>query len=149
LCLEALAHLFGHDQPQPVFDSGNVRADLIALLSYQPPQQYSELRMRLMPHLMAYAARNPSFGQAWRERFFDPPRAELRQLLERAIAQRQLPHGLDRDLAIALLLRPLMYGHVLKRMQGEAPANLPAQVVAAFWKAHALAPPPARPRVPR
>src|SRR5262249_33286202 len=62
LCLEALAYLHGGDQPCPVFDSGDVRADLIALLGYQPPQQHSDLRMRIMPHLMAYAARNPSFG---------------------------------------------------------------------------------------
>jgi AcrR family transcriptional regulator len=153
LCLEALANLHGGDQPWPVFDSGDVRADLIALLSYQPPrqppQQHSDLRMRIMPHLMAYAARNPSFGEAWRARVFEPPRVRLRQLLERAMARGQLPRGLDCDLAIALLLGPMMYGHVLKRMQGEAPENLPEQVVAAFWKAHAIAPPHAKRRVQR
>src|SRR6476659_641236 len=66
LCLEAMAQLHGGDQPRPVFDSGDLRADLIAVLNYQPPPQCSELRMRIMPHLMAYAARNPSFGEAWR-----------------------------------------------------------------------------------
>jgi AcrR family transcriptional regulator len=147
LCLEALAYLHGGDQPWPVFDSGDVQADLIALLSYQPPQQHSDLRMRIMPHLMAYAARNRSFGEAWRARVFEPPRLQLRQLLERAIAQRQLPRGLNRDLAIALLLGPMLYGHVLKRMQGAAPENLPEQVVAAFWKAHAIASPLAKRRV--
>jgi hypothetical protein len=94
--------------------------------------------MRIMPHLMAYAASNPSFGKVWRARVFEPPRVQLRQLLERAIARGQLPRTLDRDLALALLLGPMMYCHVLKRLQGQTPANLPEQVVAAFWKAEAL-----------
>src|SRR5262245_66689355 len=54
LCLEAMAHLLGQDRPRPAFDSGDVRADMVALLGYEPPQQHSDLRMRIMPHLMAY-----------------------------------------------------------------------------------------------
>ncbi len=137
LCLEALEHLHGVDQPMPEFDTGDVRADMIAMLSYQPPLQYADLRGRIMPHLMAYAARNGPFGDAWRARVFEPPRTRLRQLLERGVAQGELPASLNRDVAIALLLGPLMYFHVLKRMHVEAPDNLPEQVVDAFWKAHA------------
>jgi AcrR family transcriptional regulator len=148
LCLEAMAWLHGGDQPRPAFDSGDVRADMVAVLGYQPPA-HSDLRMRIMPHLMAYAARNPSFGEVWRARVLEPPREQLKGLLERAIAQGQLPRSLDRDLAIALLLGPMMYVHVLKRLQGEAPEGLPEHVVAAFWKAHAIAPPPAERRAPR
>jgi AcrR family transcriptional regulator len=144
LCMEAMAHLLGQDPPRPDFDSGDVRADLIALLGYQPPpRQYSDLRLRIMPHLMAYAARNPAFGEAWRERFFEPPRRQLTQLLERAVARGLLPPRLDRDLAVALLLGPLMYCHLLKRVHGATPENLPEHVVDTFWKAHALAPQPA------
>jgi AcrR family transcriptional regulator len=149
LCLEAMAHLLGQDQPRPVFDSGDVRADLVAVLNYQPPRPRSDLRMRLMPHLWAYAARNPAFGEAWRQRVFEPQRAQVTELLERGIARGQLPRDLDRTLALALLLGPLMYCHVLKRVHGAAPEDLPEQVVATFWKAHAIAPPPARRRAPR
>src|SRR5262245_7515767 len=145
LCLEAMARLMGQDQPPPVFDSGDVRADMVALLSYQPPQD-AELRARIMPHLIAYAARNRAFGDAWRQRVFEPPRVQLTALLERAIALGQLPSNLDRGLAMALLLGPLLYCHVLKRMHGEAPENLAEYVVDAFWRAHAIA--PAKPRGP-
>jgi AcrR family transcriptional regulator len=139
LCLEAMTQLHGSDQPRPVPDSGDSRADLIAVLGYQPPPQYAELRMRIMPHLMAYAFRNPAFGAVWRARVFEPPRRQLTQVLERAIARRQLPRDLDIHLAIALLLGPLMYFHMMKRLQGPAPQeNLAEPVVAAFWKAHAL-----------
>jgi AcrR family transcriptional regulator len=140
LCLEAMARLLGQDQPPPAFDSGDVRADMVALLSYRPPQQNPELVARLMPHLMAYAARNPTFGAAWRARVFEPPRVRLAQLLERAIAQGQLPDSLDRCLALALLLGPMLYCHVLQRMRAEVPEGVPEHVVDTFWKAHAVAP---------
>jgi AcrR family transcriptional regulator len=149
LCLEVMAHLFGQDQPRPAFDSGDVRADLIAALRYQPPHRHSDLRARIMPHLMAYAARNRHFGEAWRERAFEPPRTQLRQLLERGIARGLLPRGLDRDLALALLLGPMMYCHVWKRLQGPVPENLPERVVDTFWKAYANVPPPAKGRASR
>ncbi|HEV3117001.1 MAG TPA: TetR/AcrR family transcriptional regulator [Gemmataceae bacterium] len=149
LCLEAMAHLLGPEQLRPACDTGDVRADMIALLSYEPPHRRHDLRMRLMPHLWAYAARNPSFGKAWRQRVFEPPRAQLTQLLERAIAQGQLPRSLDRALALALLLGPLMYCRIWERMQGEVPANLAEQVVAAFWTAHAIAPPLGKRRMAR
>jgi AcrR family transcriptional regulator len=149
LCLEAMAHLHGGDLRRPASDTGDLRADLVALLGYQPPRPHSDLGMRIMPHLMAYACRNPAFGEAWRARVFEPQRSQVVQLLERGIAQGQLPRGLDRDLAVALLLGPLMYCHVMKRLQGAVPADLPEQVVAAFWKAHAIAPPPAKSRTPR
>jgi AcrR family transcriptional regulator len=149
LCLEAMAHLLRRDQPRPVFDSGDIRADRVAVLAYQPPQEFSELQARIMPHLVAHAARNPAFAQAWRARVFEPPREQLTQLLERAVAQGQLPRDLDRDLAIALLLGPMLYLHVLKRIRGAAPDELPESVVEAFWKAHAIAPSPKKRRVPR
>ncbi len=148
LCLEAMARLLGQDQPPPAFDSGDVRADMVALLSYRPPQQNPELVARLMPHLMAYAARNPTFGAAWRARVFEPPRVRLAQLLERAVAEGQLPDSLDRGVALALLLGPMVYCHVLRRIGAEAPEGVPEHVVDTFWKAHAVAPRRAR-RTPR
>jgi hypothetical protein len=77
---------------------------------------------------------------------FEPPRAQVAELLERAVARGQLPRSLDRGLALALLLGPMMYCHALKRMQVEAPEDLPERVVAAFWKAHATDAAPAKPR---
>src|SRR5262249_42035406 len=133
LCLEAMTHLLGGGRSRPVFNSADVRADIVALLAYQPPAQHPELRARIMPHLLASAARHRAFGEAWRAGVFEPPRAQLRQLLDRAVAEGHLPRSLDRDLAIALLLSPMMYVHLLKRVGGEVPENLPERVVDAFW----------------
>jgi AcrR family transcriptional regulator len=149
LCLEALATLHGANKPRPVFDSGDLRADLVAALAYQPPLEHSDLRHRLMPHLMAYAVRNPPFGKAWKACVFEPPRLQVRELLQRAIARGCLRRELDLDLSIALLLGPVMYCHILKRMHGEPPLNLPERVVDAFWKAHGIGLAVANPQAPR
>jgi AcrR family transcriptional regulator len=148
LCVEVMARLTGRDRPPPVFDSGDLRNDMIAALSYQPPTEPSDLRACIMPHLVAYASRNPAVGQACRQSIFGPPRAALTQLLDRGIASGQFPRTLDRDLALALLLGPMMYGHMIKRLQGKPPSNLPERIVDAFWNAHATET-AAKRRVPR
>lgn len=139
LCLEVMSRLHGRDQPLIAFDSGDDRADMIAVLTYQPPEKFSELRTRMMPHLMVYSVRNQAFGLAWRQKVLEPPRLQLRQILERAIAQRRLPRTLDLDVAIAVLLGPMMYRHIFKLLEHE-PERLAESVVETFWRAHALVP---------
>src|SRR4051812_11034939 len=60
LLLEMLAMLNGLNE-RPQFDSGDVRADMIAVLSYHPSTP-AALRERIMPHLVAYSASNRTFG---------------------------------------------------------------------------------------
>ena len=138
LCLEVLSRLHGRDQPPIEFDSGDDRADLIAVLTYQPPEQFAELRTKMMPHLMVYSVRHPAFGLAWRQTVLEPPRLQLRRILQRAIAQRRLRRALDLDVAIALLMGPMMYRHIFKLHELEA-EGLAEAVVETFWQAHAIA----------
>jgi AcrR family transcriptional regulator len=135
LCLEVMAGLHGAHAEPPDVDSGDLRADLIAILSHKPPPRDDALRMRLMPHLMAYAARNPAFGLAWRARVLEPPRAQLTRVLARAVARGQLPRDTNIEVAIALLLGPRMYGHFLKLMNRHLPDHMPELIVDAFLKA--------------
>lgn len=149
LCMEVMVHLACGDQPRPVPDSGDTRADLIAALAEPLRPCNPDLRARIMPHLTAHAMRDPAFGEAWRARIFDPPRALLSQLLHRAIGRGELPLDLDIEHAVSLLLGPMMYYNMMKRMRAEVPEDQPRRVVEAFWRAHAIAPPPARARPPR
>jgi AcrR family transcriptional regulator len=137
LCLEVMAYLHGLDQEPPAPDSGDIRADMVAVLSHRPQEQRSDLRVRMMPHLMAYAFRNPAFGQAWRARVLEPPRVQLIELLKHGIAEGDLPQDLDFDLAVAVLLGPMMYRHVLNIGGSKVPENWAERVVAGFWKAYA------------
>ena len=138
LLLEMLAVLNGLND-RPPFDSGNVRADMIAVLSYRPPGN-TEMRERIMPHLVAYSASNVNFGLTWRNMIMEPPRRELRRLLRAGIKTGELSPELDEDLSLALLLGPMMYWHIFLRRNGDTPNDLPRGVVDAFWRAYGIAP---------
>ena len=142
LLLELMADVQGlHARPK--FDSGHTRSDLEAVLSYRPEQRVEE-HERLMPHLLAYSARNPSFGDAWRRMIMDPPRRDLKHLLQLGIDRGELPPELDLEVCLALLLGPLLYWKLFLRRPSGDQAGLAQQVLDAFWAAFATKPRPRR-----
>jgi len=138
LLLEMLAVMNGLTD-RPPFDSGNVRSDMEDVLSYRPPEN-SEMRERIMPHFVAYSARNVNFGLTWRSTIMEPPRQELRRLLRAGIAKGELTSTLDEDVSLALLLGPMMYWYIFLRRTDDAPKDLARAVVDSFWRAYGLAP---------
>jgi AcrR family transcriptional regulator len=148
LCLEVMSSLHGLEPFPPIRISEDVRADVVTFLGRHPPKPRSELRSRLMPHLMAYAVRRPAFGQAWRLRVIDPPRLQLAELLKRAVDEGQLSPDLDIDVAAVELLGPMMYRNLLRLMGGHPPENLAEVIVSTLWKAYG-APPRRSPRTKR
>lgn len=136
LLLETMAEVNGlHTRPK--FDSGDIRADMVAVLSYRPPE-YADVRERIMPQFMAYSARNVSFGAAWRDMVMEPPRRELKHLIKLGITKGELPDKLDLDLSLALLLGPIVYWHVFLRRTAQDPKELAEGVIDAFWRAFSL-----------
>ena len=136
LLLDMMAEAHGV-RTRPEFDSGNTRADMVAVLSYRPPEN-AGIRERIMPHLMAYSASNPEFGKAWRNMVMEPPRHELKRLMKFGIEKSELSPNLDLDLALALLLGPITYWHVFLRRTSEDPKGLAEGIVDAFWRAFGL-----------
>ncbi|HET7217036.1 MAG TPA: TetR/AcrR family transcriptional regulator [Vicinamibacterales bacterium] len=137
LCLDVVARL--HEAP-PDVDSGNLRKDLIAVLTYQPGEHGRTAPGRLMPHLMAHAVRNPAFGKAWRAGFLDPPRLQLTKVLARGTARGELRRGVNSELALALLIGPMVYGHILTRIDRTPPRRLAQTVVDVFLRAYGRRP---------
>jgi AcrR family transcriptional regulator len=136
LCLEVMANLHG-TEPQPQFQpSSDVRADLVAFLGRHPPKPRSDLRGRIMPHMMAYAARRPAFGQVWKSRVIDPPRFQIVDLLERAVDEGELSADIDVEVASVELLGAMMYRNLLRVMGCQSPENLPEALVSTLWKAY-------------
>jgi AcrR family transcriptional regulator len=136
LALEVLTWLHGLDQERPNFDSGDLREDLIATLNYHPSEDRTELKERLMPHLIAYSARNQVFGNAWRARAVKTQRASLTQVLQAAIARGELDRSLNIDTAIAMLIGPFIYRRVFvtRNRNDKPPIAFIAQIVDAFCK---------------
>lgn len=138
LLLEVIASAQGACE-RPRIESGDSRTDLIAILAHRPPQKADPgangLRERLMPHLIAYSAHNPKFGAAWRSMMMEPARQEIKQVLMRGIANGEFLRGLDYDLAMGLLLGPMLYRHIFQASNPSPPDDFSRQVVDAFQRA--------------
>ncbi|MEO6815508.1 MAG: TetR/AcrR family transcriptional regulator [Edaphobacter sp.] len=138
LCLEVLGYVHGLDEKPPIFDSGDFRTDLIDQLRYQPAANRKELKDKIWPHLMAYSARNRTFGDAWRAKVLEPARTGLSATIKRGEKLGVLRSGIDPEIGIALLLGPMMYRHIFaKRLGQSGPKDLEVHVADAFLAAFA------------
>lgn len=135
LCLEVLMYVHQMDSSPPDPDSGDIRADLKAYLKYEPSPAKAAVQKRLMPHLIAYSARNEAFGRAWKTRVMERARNGLKQILRRGVNRGFFPVTLDEDLGVALLLGPMMYRHIFG--VGVSLDWLVEGAVESFWRAHA------------
>lgn len=133
LVLEMMATINGLDS-RPKFDSGNTRADMVAVLAHRPKENPA-VRDRILPHVMAYSATHREFGNAWRTMAMEPPRRELRYLIEKGVGKGELARGLDMELCLAMLLGPVLYWHIFLRGVSGDPTMLAEGVVATFWRA--------------
>jgi AcrR family transcriptional regulator len=142
LALEALSVAFGLDDDPPPFDSGDLRRDFIDVLTYRADARH-DVTGRLMPHVVAYAARHRAFGDVWRERAIELPQRRLRALIARGVRARAL-RAVDDETAMALLLGPMLYWYIFngERTDVPIPRHLAAEVVDAFWARFGL---PVRP----
>lgn len=120
LCLEVLSHALGVDERPPEFNSGDLRADMIARLSYDPGAEHKEMKDRLMPHVIAYSAVNRAFGRAWRQSILTPARKSWAEMIHRGQRAGVLRAKIDLDLAIAMLVGPKIYQNIFVDVLGGA-----------------------------
>lgn len=139
LVLEVLSYLHGLDREPPEFHTSDLRADLIAQLSYERNEDRAALKQRIMPHMVAYSTTNEVFGEAWRNLVVGRRRQELYKLIQRGIDKRELDPTLDFELAFALLFGPLAYRYVfVDGKKGRPPMPFLEGVVDAFLKVFAV-----------
>jgi hypothetical protein len=62
----------------------------------------------------------------------------LKRILRRGIKRRLFPATLDMDTAMALLLGPLLYGHVFHRGMQPGRRDLGQLAAESFWRAHSV-----------
>jgi len=131
LCLEAIGRLHGLDVERPRFNSGNLLQDFINLLQYRHAERFEDLRQRMTPHLIAYSASHPNFGRAWRDQTLEPLRMQATELIKKGIEQGSFPANIDIELALSMLIGPLVY---MKIHKGKAlPERFAPDVARAFW----------------
>lgn len=135
ICLEAIGRLRGE---LPRFDSGDARADIASYLrdlAHPPKAGRTKGKMgKIWPRIVGYAEGNAAFRKAWQAHMAEPRRVRLQQLLRQAIASGELRNDIDLNLAMDLLIGPVMH----RRFSvGRVPADVSERVVDAFWNAHA------------
>lgn len=142
LAVEVLAWLYRLDEEPKPIEHSTLRQDLITALSYRPLERHTKERERMMPHLIAYSARNPVFGKAWRSKVLSRHATLITQVLRAAIERGELDEKLPMDVAIAALFGPMMYRQIFVAASREekAPPAFVARVVDAFIRAFAHSP---------
>jgi AcrR family transcriptional regulator len=151
LALEVLVWLYRLDEEPELIEQNSLREDLIAALNYRPFEDRSQERERIMPHLIAYSARNIAFGKAWRSKALSRHSVLLKKVLESAVERGEIDKGLSMDTAVALLFGPMMYRQIFvaRSRDEKAPREFVEAVVDAFMRAHAKGPRIVKPAEPR
>jgi AcrR family transcriptional regulator len=138
LLLEVMLYVNGlHREPDDI-DTGDLQRDIATILSRKPPGEFAEARDRMMPGLIAYSAVHPEFGTLWRRRVMDPPQRCLKKVLRRAIGRGQLREDLNLDLAMALLLGPMLFNHIFAKGSPRPCKDIGPETAETFCRAHML-----------
>jgi AcrR family transcriptional regulator len=135
LCLEATTP--PAPDAVPAASSEDPRGNIVDFLSHLATRKRPENLGRIWPRVVTYAAGNPKFARAWHARATAPYHAMLSDWIQKAIKKRELRSDIDIDLAIDLLVGPVMHRRF---MNAEVPANVPRAVVDAFWRAFSPTP---------
>ena len=136
LLMEVMEKIHGLDREREEINTGDIRRDLTLALTRRPPPEFDEVRNRLMPGMIAYSAFHPEFGKAWRHRVMEPPRNCVQQILKRGIERGLLPPDLDMEVAISLLLGPVLYRHIFQKDRQPKGSEVGPAAAEAFWRAH-------------
>jgi AcrR family transcriptional regulator len=131
LCLEAIGRLRS-ELPEEA-DSGDPRTAIVKLLRHLAEAPRPRALMRIMPKILGYASINRKFAKAWGDRIEQPRRVRLMQLIEQAIAAGELRREVDVNLAVHLLLGPVLYHRMMRTTM---PERMPERTVELFWAAN-------------
>jgi len=139
LLIDVMLMVNGLNRDPEDIDTGDICEDLATVLSRRPPDEFDAARTRMMPAMIAYSAVHQEFGEAWRHRVMEPSRVCLKRILKRGIRQGLMASTVDMDAAMALLLGPLLYGHIFHRGGMEPGCRDLGRVAAeSYWRANRL-----------
>ena len=139
LIIDAVRSCWAH---LPTPDTGDLRTDLVQLFEGMVRADLSSLAGRILPSLLGVAGRDPELERLTRELGEERARP-VREILRRAVARGELPEGLDEEVALGLIVGPLLH-RKLHRLRPLTRGYLEACVDAAVAGLKATAPVAAR-----
>ncbi|MGW4519656.1 TetR/AcrR family transcriptional regulator [Amycolatopsis sp. NPDC004378] len=100
-------------------DTGSLRGDLRATLQAVLDWLTHPLFSRILPDLVAEAARNPEQARATSENIGGPRREVAEVMLRRAMTRGELPADLDLEMAMDVLAAPIYWRLVVRQAPAE------------------------------
>jgi AcrR family transcriptional regulator len=114
LALDAFMSEFRSQLSLP--DTGTLRGDLLVALRAWSRAVTKTRAGRMLAGLIAEAQRDPQLATAWRQRVFEPLRAQHKALVERAARRGEIPAGTDADVVLDMVFgaayHRLLQGHL-------------------------------------
>jgi AcrR family transcriptional regulator len=114
----------------PLPDTGSLRGDLEVLLRIAARALRHPMALKIIPDLLAEAARNPQIAETLQTALGANQRDVGLQLIGRAVERGELPAGVDPDVAVDLIIGPLYWRLAVAR--GTVPEEYPRQLAAAI-----------------
>jgi AcrR family transcriptional regulator len=105
-------------EPAQLVDTGDLRADLIAIMDNARRKMGSTVSGRIMPRLMSAAIDDPELMRTYWERAIQPRRALVVARLQRAVDAGELRSGLDLDSLCDSLFGPMVYRKLFAAARG-------------------------------
>jgi AcrR family transcriptional regulator len=139
LLMEVMEMIHGLNREPEDVDTGDICRDLTTVLTRRPPDEFDEARDQLMPSMIAYSALHSEFGMAWRRRVMEPPRTCIERILRRGVKRGLIRPDLDLEVAISLLLGPMLYTHIFQRGHVPNVPDMGPKAAESFWRAYAQA----------
>ncbi|HTA78270.1 MAG TPA: TetR/AcrR family transcriptional regulator [Terracidiphilus sp.] len=139
LLMEVMEMIHGLNREPEDVQTGDILRDLTYVLTRKPPDEFDEVRRRLMPAMIAYSAVHQEFGMAWRRRVMEPGRRAIQHVLRNGIDRGLLPKDLDIEVAISLLLGPVIYTHIFQKDRVEKTPDIGPKAAESFWRAYSQA----------
>jgi AcrR family transcriptional regulator len=122
---DALATL-KHAGPEPAGES--VRDDLIAMLSQVGPANKDPRLAKIMPCIFPHVTRSEEHYRAYQD-IIEPRRNRIRDVLRRGVQTGELRADLDIELAMTVLIGPVLIQRVLRWHPDLDADKMPEQVV--------------------
>lgn len=113
----------------PLPDTGSLRGDLELLLRIAGRALRHPMALKIIPDLLAEAARNPQIAETLQTALSANQRDVGLQLIGRAVERGELPAGVDPDVAVDLIIGPLYWRLAVAR--GTVPEDYPRRLAAA------------------
>jgi AcrR family transcriptional regulator len=131
LCLDVIGSV---RQLPPEFRSGDTYRDLVDFLTFLSKADKPDRLMKIWPRVIGHAVANRKFAAALQEHSFSPRRAQIGRILKEAAERGDLPADIDVNLAMDLLVGPIMHRRFTG---GQCPPGFTEQVVMAFLRGQA------------